>query len=270
MQPVLSHTKVVGDPEPHHWLYLAHGIFGSGRNWGSVARRLVRARPAWGVVLLDLRLHGGSIGFAPPHTVQACADDVVNLADSLGLPPAAILGHSFGGKVALVAAGREPRRLRQVWVADSTLRTGPPGGDAWRLIEIVQSLPESFESRDALAAALEGHGYERAVGLWLGMNLIRTGAGLRWKLDWPGIETMLRDYFSEDVWPHIESAPGEIDVHVVKASRSDAIDPETERRLRAAGERTGRVHLHEVQGGHWLNIDSPDAVLDLLVQNLPS
>ena len=47
-EPVTS----IGDA-PQSWRYVLHGIFGAGKNWGSVARRLVAARPDWGALLVD-------------------------------------------------------------------------------------------------------------------------------------------------------------------------------------------------------------------------
>jgi esterase len=270
MDPVLNHTRVTAsDSGPERWLYLLHGIYGSGRNWASVARRLVEERPEWGVVLVDLRLHGGSTGFSPPHTLRACVRDLVRLESELESPAAAILGHSFGGKVALLRAAEEGRNPGQVWVADSTLRPGEPSGSAWRIIEIVRGLPDEFASRDEVADALEERGYPRGVGQWLAMNLERTEEGLRWRLDWNGVEEMLRDYFPTDVWPIIEEPPEGTDLHFLKATGSDALDEETMTRLGAAGERTGRVTVHLVEGGHWLNVDNPESVLRLLAEQLP-
>jgi esterase len=266
---VLSHTRVTAGPdEPGSWVYLIHGIYGSGRNWGSLARRLVQERPALGAILVDLRLHGGSADMAPPHTLRACADDVARLEESLGLPAMAILGHSFGGKVALVRGAEEGEELRQIWVMDSTLRTGEPTGSAWAIIDIVRNLPETFASRDEVADALVEHGYARGVGQWLAMNLVREKDGFRWKLDWDGVEEMLRDYFATDVWQVIDAPPRGVEVHVVKAAESEAIDRESAARIHAAGETTGRVHLHTVAGGHWINVDNPDGVLELLIATL--
>jgi esterase len=269
MPPVLSHSRVVAaGAAPGRWLYLLHGIYGSGRNWASLARRLVDASPFWGAILVDLRLHGGSTGFEPPHSLRACADDVARLEAHLGLPAAAMLGHSFGGKVTLLRAAEAAGRLAHAWVADSTLRTGEPSGAAWRLIEVVRSLPATFASRDDLARAVTARGYPRRVGQWLAMNLERSPAGLRWKLDWDGIEEMLRDYFATDIWPVVENPPAGTHLHFIRASESDAIGEDSVGRLRAAGERTGRVHLHTVRAGHWLNLDNPDAVLELLLSEL--
>jgi esterase len=267
---ILSHTQVSSDDaDPERWLLVLHGIYGSGRNWYTLMRRLVAERPQWGAVLVDLRLHGDSVGFPPPHTVDAAAADVDALVDSLDLHAAAVLGHSFGGKVALTYTGRHAEELRQAWVIDSTLEVQEPSGSAWRIIDIVRSLPDEFASRDELVHALEGHGYPRPLGHWLAMNLERHDDRFRWRLDWVGVEEMLRDYFRTDVWPVIESPPDNVEIHIVKATRSDAIDDAAMERIRVAGEGAGRTRLHRVEGGHWLNTENPEAVLRLLAEELP-
>ena len=102
-QKQLSFTRVTDSDAaaPTKWLYVAHGIFGAGRNWASVAKRVVRNRPTWGALLIDLREHGASHDFPAPHTLESAADDIAALA-AVQPPPSALLGHSFGGKVALM------------------------------------------------------------------------------------------------------------------------------------------------------------------------
>jgi pimeloyl-ACP methyl ester carboxylesterase len=267
--PLLTHTRIAAEGrEPARWLLVLHGIYGSGRNWGSLARRLVEDRPEWGVLLVDLRLHGGSRDFPGPHTVAAAAGDVNRLVDALDFHAAAVLGHSFGGKVALSYAERHADGLRQIWVVDSTLAVREPSGSAWRIIEVVRSLPERFSSRDELVDAMERHGYARPLGLWLAMNLERSDEGFRWRLDWDGMEEMLRDYFRTDLWEVIDHPPEGVQVHVVKATESSAIDEADVERIEAAARATGRVHLHLVRGGHWLNTENPEGVLALLEEGL--
>lgn len=268
LRSMLNHTRVTADDAvPERWLLVLHGIYGSGRNWGTIARRLVEERPGWGALLVDLRLHGGSTDLAPPHTVAAAAGDVDALVDALDIRAAAVLGHSFGGKVALVYTDHHADELSQAWVVDSTLQVREPSGSAWRLIEIVRSLPDRFASRAELAEALQTHGYVRPVGNWLAMNLERTEDGFRWRLDWDGVEEMLRDYFRTDVWPVIEDPPAGVEIHVVKANDSDSIDEGDVARIERAAER-GRTFLHRVEGGHWVNTENPEGMLELLVQGL--
>lgn len=268
MNPILNHTRVASSA-PSNWLFLLHGIYGNGRNWGSLARRITEARPDWGVILVDLRMHGGSIGFDPPHTVSNCADDVSRLAATLDLPVTAILGHSFGGKVALAQASAAASSPRQVWVVDSTLRIGEPSGQPWSVIGIVRSLPDEFPSREALADALVRQGFARGVGLWLAMNLEREGSVFRWRLDWDAMEEMLRDYFATDVWPVVENPPEGTEVRIIRARSSDSIGSADISRIEQAAASGARVTLHQLDGGHWLNVDNPDGVLELLAEHLP-
>lgn len=269
--PTLAHTRVVAaGSTPERWLLVLHGIYGSGRNWGSIARRLVEARPEWGILLIDLRLHGASReGFEGPHTLASAASDVERLVEGLEFHAAAVLGHSFGGKVALVYVRHHAGELRQAWVIDSTLRVREPEGSTWRVVEIVRSLPAEFGSRDEFADALVQHGYEKPLGQWLAMNLERGDDGrFRWRLDWDGVEEMLRDYFHADVWDVIETPPPGVEVHIVKATDSNAIDVGQAARVEAAGAATGRVFLHQLTGGHWINTENPDAVLGMLMERL--
>ena len=61
--------------------------------------------------------------------------------------------------------------------------------------------------------------------------------------------------------------PG-LEIHFIRATESPVLGAEAVGRIRAAGERTGRVFLHEVRGGHWLNADNPGALVDLIAPRL--
>lgn len=261
----LSTQRVVAEGgSPASWLAVLHGIYGSGRNWGSVARRVVTARPEWGVLLVDLREHGGSRGFAPPHTLEAAAADLRGL--EVPGRVRAVLGHSFGGKVALAYA-RDAAEVEQVWVVDSTPAARAPAGSAWEMLEVLRRLPDRFGEREEAVAALTSAGVERPVALWMTTNLEWTGAEYRWALDPADMEALLLSFFATDLWDVVESPPPRLEVHVVRASRSSVLDEEAAARIRAAGS-DARVSLHEVEGGHWLNADNPDAIVALLSEHL--
>jgi esterase len=276
---MLNHdTITAGESRPDHWLYVLHGIYGAGRNWASVMRRVVRARPEWGAVLIDLRQHGGSRDFPPPHTVQAAAADLVELADATGQVPAAILGHSFGGKVALIFAGMEvaaTARLRQAWVVDSTPDARDPGGSAWAMLSIVRSLPDRFGTREELVDALVAHRMQRPVAQWMATNLEADDDGsYRWRFDLDALEALLHSFFETDAWSIVEAPRPGLEVHLLKAEESSVLDGDALARAEraaqnGAGEQRGRTFLHRVAGGHWVNAENPAAVQDLLVQMLP-
>ncbi|MBW3534552.1 MAG: alpha/beta hydrolase [Gemmatimonadetes bacterium] len=256
------------DTPPERWLVVLHGIYGAGRNWGSVARRFVRERPAWGALLVDLRQHGASRGFSPPHTVAAAADDVVEAIRASDVETHAILGHSFGGKVALVATRVGIPGLRQAWVVDSTPGTREPEGSAWDMLAILRRNPGPFDARDGAVDALRGEGLPLPLARWMATNVEEEGGVYRWRIDADDMEALLRSFFAEDAWDVLEAPPEGVSVHVVKAEDSSVLDEAACERVEQAGRREGRVHLHRVSGGHWVNADNPDALHALLLEHL--
>src|SRR5688500_18736345 len=163
-------------------LYVLHGIFGMGRNWASVMRRFVRESPDWNARLIDLRQHGASQGFAAPHTLQAAARDLHELAAGLGETPAGVLGHSFGGKVALMYAREHGQALQQIWIIDSTPEARVPDGTAWRMLELLRQTPREFASREQLITLLESFRVQRNTAQWMATNLEATDSGTyRWR-----------------------------------------------------------------------------------------
>jgi pimeloyl-ACP methyl ester carboxylesterase len=268
--PVLSFTPVTETSSPEKWLYIVHGVFGAGRNWNAVAKRVVKQRPEWGALLIDLREHGASQGFPPPHTISASAADIGALARATGKPPAAMLGHSFGGKVTLAVVRDHAQELGlgQVWIIDSTPAASPPRGSAREMFEVVKTLPPGFDSRDAAIEALTAHGVLKPTAQWMVTNLHESGGTYRWRFRLDSIEALLQDFFATDLWDVLESPPAGVDIHLVRASESSLLSGETLARVeRARDDR--HVFLHTVTGGHWLNADNPDALVELLTANLP-
>src|SRR5690606_12335653 len=147
----------------------------------------------------------------------------------------------------------------------------PPGGSAWEMLAALRRAPGPFPDREAGTAALVALGTARPVAQWMALNLERVpgGAEWRWRLDPDEMEGLLLDFFAADLWPVVEEPPSGIDLHFVKAEESSVLDDEACARIEAAGHRTGRVHLHRVAGGHWVNADNPEALLALLEARLP-
>ncbi|PTX56709.1 pimeloyl-ACP methyl ester carboxylesterase [Litoreibacter ponti] len=95
-------------------LIIAHGLFGSGRNWGVIAKRLSdRGR----VVTVDMRNHAGSF-WSDDHSYEAMAADLAEVIETIGVSSADVLGHSMGGKAGMVLALRRPALVSKLVVAD--------------------------------------------------------------------------------------------------------------------------------------------------------
>ena len=91
-------------------LLIAHGLYGSARNWGVISKRLSQWRP---VSAVDMRNHGQS-PWHDSHSYEDLAEDLI-----AELPVGSdLLGHSMGGKAAMMAALTHPNHVRKLIVAD--------------------------------------------------------------------------------------------------------------------------------------------------------
>jgi pimeloyl-ACP methyl ester carboxylesterase len=263
---LLQHALVTApDATPARWMFVLHGILGSGTNLRSLAKRLATACPAWGFILPDLRMHGLSQGAPPPHTVAAAADDLRRLDAHLGLPVAGVLGHSFGGKVALAYLDRRGERLDHAWILDASPSAKPRGeraGATAQIVAMLRALPQPLPSRERFLAIVAEHGQAPAVAEWLAMNLRRADDGFRLRLDLDAIGALLDDYFAVDLWRVLEEGRLAAELHMVVAGRESALDEADRARLGALGP---PVFTHVLEGArHWVHVDAPDALFALL------
>jgi hypothetical protein len=152
---------------------------------------------------------------------------------------------------------------------DSTPEAREPTGSAWEMLAALRALPGPFPTREAGVEGLMGQGVAEPTARWMATNLDEGPTGFAWRIDPNDMESLLRDFFRVDLWSVIESPPWGLAIHMVKAEESSVLGPEPCRRIEQAAESTGRVFLHRVAGGHWVNADSPDAIVTLLAENLP-
>lgn len=264
----LAHEVVCAPgASPSRTAFFLHGILGAGRNWRSFTRRLAERHTDWRFVLPDLRNHGDSPALPPPHTVAACAEDLAALARSVG-EPAVVVGHSFGGKVALawgeaVSKRAGPSVLRHLAVLDAP--PGPaahePGAhEVLHVIAAVRAAPSRARSREEIRDALRKRGLSETILAWLLTSTKHDDGVWRWKYDLDGVDQMIGDYFGLDFWPFLEGLPAHLSALFVRAGRSDRwTDAELARFASAP------VALEVLpEAGHWVHVDDPDGLARVL------
>ncbi|MDT8436896.1 MAG: alpha/beta hydrolase [Gemmatimonadota bacterium] len=252
-------------------LFVLHGFLGAGRNWAAVARGLVRSRPDWEAVLVDLRLHGDSLDAPPPHDLDACARDVARLVAHLPAPagPCALLGHSFGGKVALAAAPLLAVPPVQTWLIDATPAPGGSRAGAAELLDLAARHRAGFPDRRAGADAVEAAGFTRFLAEWMATNLERRGGGYAWRFDPQALRALLDSYARADLWSVVEQPPAGTELRFVRATRGSILAADAAARLARREADGAPVRLQRLEGGHWLNADDPEGLVQLLREGLP-
>ncbi len=129
-----THVREVAAPSGAPTVVLLHGLGAtSSINWYGAFEALA---PQFGVVALDQRGHGRGIRSSKPFRLRDCADDVVALADVLGLERVIVVGYSMGGPIAMLARRRHPARVAGLVMCATAARF-------------------AFEERDEISALLD-------------------------------------------------------------------------------------------------------------------
>ena len=253
IQPVVLEYGETGSGPP---LYALHGLYGSSRNLGVLARGLGER---FRVRSFDLRNHGIS-PWAATITYDAMAADVALAVRSDPESSVRLLGHSMGGKVAMVLALRRPELVESLVILDvAPVRYLHDQRTTIRAmlglnLEVVASRAEADRQ---LSRALP----DRETRGFLLQNLIRDEDGrFRWRINLPQIEQCLDEIlgFPEAMRGH--SYPGP--VLLVSGERSPYVDEDGVRMLRMLFPAAEHVCIQGA--GHLPHVEQPARVLGAL------
>jgi pimeloyl-ACP methyl ester carboxylesterase len=230
---------------------LLHGLLGAGQNFGAVQKAL--AAQGHRVLALDLRNHGASPQAAGMGYAEMAADVAETLAAEAAWP-AAVIGHSMGGKVAMALALARPDIVARLLVADIAPVAYPTPlftayVAAMRAIPLRPGLARR-EADAALAAAVPSP----ALRGFLLQNLLFAEQPPRWRI---GLEEIAGAMAVIGGWPAL---PGRYDgpVLALAGDRSDYVQPAHHavfRRLFPA------CRFASIAAGHWLHAENPPAFL---------
>lgn len=243
--------EVTGEGEP---LLILHGLFGSGRNWGLIARKLADIRR---VHALDLRNHGSS-PWSSEMTYPVMAEDVALTMDALGIEAADILGHSMGGKAAMALALAHPEMVRRLIVVDiapvSYKRDAYPGFIQAMRAARIDGATRRAEVEADLAPAVA----DPMLRSFLTQNLVRTETGFAWRLNLDALARTLDDIVG---WPDLE---GRFDgpVTVLVGEKSNYVRPRDEAAFRRLF--PNAVFAEIGDAGHWAHAEQPERFVALV------
>ncbi|MFC3168961.1 MULTISPECIES: alpha/beta fold hydrolase [Paracoccus] len=237
---------------------LVHGLFGQGRNLGALARRLAERRR---VVTVDMRNHGDSF-HDPDHSYPALAGDLAETVAGLG-GCVDLVGHSMGGKAAMVLALTHPGIVRKLAVLD--IAPVAYGHSQTALIDAMEWLDlGAVDRRSAADAALADQVEDSGTRAFLLQSLDLKAQPKTWRLNLPA----LRDQMDNLVgWPGgLPRGAFDGPVLEVAGERSDYV---TEAGQAALRDHFPQARVVRVKGaGHWLHADAPEAVAQILVSYL--
>ena len=254
-EETLSSTTVGEAGAPAVFL---HGLFGQGRNFTQVAKALT---PEHRSLLVDLPDHGRS-AWTERFDYPSIADTVAaHLRSGFAADgPVDVVGHSMGGKVAMLLALRHPDLVDRLVVADIAPAAGGSLGEFAHLLDSLAGLDLSTVTRrgeadDRLAERIRD---PRVRGFLL-QNLRADGDDFRWQAN---LDLLRRDLATIGGFPDVGGATFDRPVLWVAGDRSDYIRPEHGPTMRALFPRTTLVTLKGA--GHWVHSEQPEAFVSVL------
>ena len=259
--PGALHTTALGDRGSR--VVFAHGLFGQGRNWTQIGKALADRHR---VLLVDLPHHGRS-GWEDEFDYLRVADQVAGLLDADD--PVALVGHSLGGKVAMVVALRHPELVERLCVVDVSPVAYAHMSQFERYISAMRSIDlATLSQREDADAALATAVPDPTVRGFLLQNLRRDGDGWRWQAN---LEVLGADLPVIGGWPEAELAgtpPYQGPVLWIAGARSEYVTPAYAEAM-ARWFPTNRLVTVKA-AGHWVHSEQPRVFVEVMRRFLDS
>jgi esterase len=260
---MLNYVRM-GEGEP---LIILHGLFGSSKNWQSLSKTFAKH---FDVLTLDLRNHGQSF-HSDVMDYPVMVDDVHRLLSELGIKSCRLIGHSMGGKVAMLFASTYPQLVSQLVIADIAPIAYRHNYD--HLIDPIMSLKlDEMDSRAAVDKVLQADIGDAQLRQFLLQSLAREPDGWRWKNNWSAIKQQI---------DKITGFPGSEDSATLDDAQTTCWKVNTQA-LFISGERSdyvdekGKVvikqhfeqpHFRVLNGAnHWLHAEQPKQFAEAVLQ----
>jgi pimeloyl-ACP methyl ester carboxylesterase len=255
------YSRILGTGPP---VVILHGLLGMSDNWMSVGRALAQA--GFSVHLLDLRNHGRS-PHADCHRYTDMTDDLLGYLMIHDLDQASIVGHSMGGKLAMIFALLNPEKVRRLALIDIAPVDYRKPGNTYHeqllttLLGIDLSSHSSLKSIHEEIARRLGDGQ---LAMFLAKNITKTSprGAYGWRCNLPVLQRHIR---------HLLIGLADLEAYgpclvpslFLKGNQSSYVLPEHEtERLHFFPQ----SHLLGIDGaGHWLHSDQPQATVAALL-----
>jgi pimeloyl-ACP methyl ester carboxylesterase len=249
------HTTTIGDAGP--WAVFCHGLFGQGKNWTQVAKAIGDRRRS---LLVDLPDHGRS-GWTEDFDLVAHADLVAEVVRERTEPPVALVGHSLGGKIAMVVALRHPELVERLCVVDVAPVSYPHSDEFAGYIDAMLAIDlDRLDRRADADAALQDAVPDPVVRSFLLQNLRRDGDGWTWQ---PNLELLRAELDAITAWPDLGAVPSyDGPVLWVAGERSSYIRDEYADAMARLFPKVLRVTVKGA--GHWVHSEQQDAFVAVL------
>ncbi|KAM4820614.1 sn-1-specific diacylglycerol lipase ABHD11 [Thomomys bottae] len=249
----LSYKLLDGEPTLPAVVFL-HGLFGSKTNFSSVAKAVARLTGRR-VLTVDARNHGDS-PHSPDASYEAMSQDLQDLLPQLDLVPSVLIGHSMGGKTAMLMALQRPdlvERLMAVDISPTATTSVSHFADyvaAMKAIAIPQKVSRSH-ARKLVDEQLRPMVEDIMVRQFLLTNLVEVDGHFSWRVNLDALAQHLDQIMTFP--PQQQSYPGP--ALFLLGGNSDFVQPRHHPEIRRLFPRAQMQTVPDA--GHWVHADRP-------------
>jgi esterase len=230
-----------------------HGLFGSARNWRSIAKQLSETHQ---VFTIDLRNHGES-GHSDSMYYMEMMEDIKQFLHDKHLRKVSLIGHSLGGKIAMTFALNYPEMLEKLIVLD--IAPVQYDNNFELLVDAMLSLDlADISSRNQANDILRNNIEDGGVRLFLLQNLFHNSDGFQWRINLPAIKKALPDIGAFPTFTRSSEHNGP--TLFLGGDRSDYIRPEYHEDILSFFPTAQISTITDAE--HWLHADQPQQVLE--------
>ncbi|HSP12098.1 MAG TPA: alpha/beta fold hydrolase [Salegentibacter sp.] len=250
------HSNIIGEGTP--FLFL-HGFLGMGDNWKTLGGQF--AETGFQVHLIDQRNHGKS-----PHSddfdYEIMAEDIMDYCKQHELSEIILLGHSMGGKTAMLVAAQNPELVKKLIVVDIAPKYYAPHHQ--QILDGLTALDEAnLSSRKQAEDLLKEFITNKGIRLFLLKNLERESQDkLCLKLNLSALKANIENV--GEALPEEQRFEGE--TLFIKGEHSDYITSEDETLIK---KQFPKAQIKSIpDSGHWVHAENSDAFYDTVIKFL--
>ena len=231
-------------------LFIFHGLYGRGKNWQTFSKKISKEKNQI-VVTVDLRNHGGN-DFEEDISYILMMNDIISLFNYLGVEKTNLLGHSMGGKLAMIISLLEPKCVNKLIIAD--IAPIDYDNDDNRIINSLLNMNlDLIKSRGDADVVLSKYIDQKFLRSFLLQNLELADEKYKWSINLKAIKNSLNDLRKFPIIKKFNRFDGE--AICIYGGKSNYVKEEY---FKIFKKFFSNISLHEIKDAdHFLHIENP-------------